>query len=1489
MADETKVVVFEIDRLLEFVDDLRASGYQIDPRQIAVLNHLLLTLIARGEALEQLPLKLMIAPLVCSTPLEQEDFYQRFERWQVTLLPIKKIDSEGEVPFAPPLEEVDIPPAIETDIPQETPYITRGETKQETSYTKVLVKGYVRDILPVSQIKPIVSGLRKRTQVPSTEVDVERTIEYAISHNNWMKVNYRQRQVLPEYVVLIDRKNRLDLQARFVQEVLAKLAADGVWLHQYEFKGDPRICFPLDKKNTSLRLRDLQARHPDARLLLFSGANELTNPLTGNLQEWVENLDHWKERAVLTSDTLAKSLREELEAQDFAVLPMTFEGLASIVRVFESENILLPFGDSNLPAPLTERPTRWTGRSVPPETEVRSLIHELKNKYFDKNESGFYWLCSTAVYPELRWELTLHLGSVLRNNAGEPLLDVKTLILLSRLPWFRIGFMPDWIRLPLIESFLPEQELQVREVLSNLLSAAQDGLAFELAIAREMNAVLPKQILQDHVMIKFLASSEKKKIDLTVPASLQNIFDQDQTKTDQLDDPKSLLDSSPASSIIDEKHITLKEETRNNLIDSTPNQIGYKRSSNLKPRVLIVENDPNARVSYQTLLMQWGYDTVLAMGSGNDLIDNAKRLAKEKRCALALIDTKLVDDYDVQDVSGLRLAEEFSNQLTPIVMSGYENFNALRNLLQKPEKIPLFNKADHREAIKEILDTEAAKVTAAKSDLVFENVELVEEITSAFEQFTGGYTDQVADLFVRLFPRARKIRLEKLESSTISTAPRSRSVVVKVYEDDLEPCMVKISLANRIQREVDNYHKFIARKLTGQFSSRIERSPIFWDIGAISYSYIGDIGTRTFSRFYEEESIPDIEDCLSHFFRKVWGRHYDQAHVVHDVSLFKLYSLIWGNWYERIKDASDPDSSYLEGLYEQMNLPRPIEWIKNNIAEASDDVSFLSETRVAITHGDLQGDNLLVGRKNTPWLISFERSGEGHILQDFIALESDIINRLDTGDENLSNYIRLLTAILEQKTIQELDSSKLAATNERYEKAFQTISILRSLAFTSTGVTNAREYYLGLLFNMVYRASTLGINSPASQRALLCASLICHRLDHWDQTWSLSDAKKDSVDKKLKKTEIKKNTPAKALGSFETQSTPFQYREEFLMPFFEYIKSGESFYIISMPKVGVNRLIDFVMGTRNETDKSEIQRYYLGEAEASITWLVLVDMNRMSRIPNGNWGFSFYELLLNSILLACGKLETTDKKQEILEKLASLDAEVIKGKDSLMAHRLFEMAINMLCQSYDLRLCFLFVEFDNTYADLSSEIFAQLRAIRDANKHRISYALFLRTSPEKLRFPTAADEGFYELFSHNGLGLGPYSERDTLLVIRQLEERKNHALRESQIKWLVTYSGGHPGLIQVLFNIVIDQTFEANQINDLKWCSRHEKVNEEFYKIWTGLAEEEKTGLQEIVRGRQTSIKPSTFKFLLSLGLIKPMKNNIEFFTPLFSYWLLDR
>lgn len=356
-------------------------------------------------------------------------------------------------------------------------------------------------------------------------------------------------------------------------------------------------------------------------------------------------------------------------------------------------------------------------------------------------------------------------------------------------------------------------------------------------------------------------------------------------------------------------------------------------------------------------------------------------------------------------------------------------------------------------------------------------------------------------------------------------------------------------------------------------------------------------------------------------------------------------------------------------------------------------------------------------------------------------------------------------------------------------------------------------------------------------------------------------------------------------------SMPLNYREETVKKVFDHIKSGESFYLIGAPSAGKTRLLDFLMGddpdarrSSDKVDRERVKNMYLS-AEAGNTWLVRVDMNRFNSGQEGGWNFHFYQLLLHSILLASNRNSDSENGERINNELMEFNSQVIISKDELMAHRVLEMAVNRLCQKYNLKLCFLFDEFDETYRNMPLEIFAQLRAIRDANKYFVSYGLFLRTLPENLQSPIN-NEVFFELISSNMIGIGFFAKQDTFAIIDQWEKRHEYTLSPGDREWVWDYSGGHPGIAHSLFGLLMKSPQTASRLNDLEWIAHQNTVVEELRKIWKGLSKEEQIALHQIKQKDQQVTTQSIGTQLLAKGLIRLVNSNLIFFSPVFEYWL---
>jgi hypothetical protein len=344
-------------------------------------------------------------------------------------------------------------------------------------------------------------------------------------------------------------------------------------------------------------------------------------------------------------------------------------------------------------------------------------------------------------------------------------------------------------------------------------------------------------------------------------------------------------------------------------------------------------------------------------------------------------------------------------------------------------------------------------------------------------------------------------------SSDFSTVPRPRSVVLRVYEDELQPVIVKIARTEKIIKEVARFNKYIRGRLVGKHNPVLEEHVELWDIGGIKLSYVGSI-EETFANFVSNQPIEKIEQSLEHFFLRTWSDHYKRATDRPNSSLFKLYCEVWDrDWVNRACNYTLPDASaIMDSRLWQMALRRdPLEWLRL-IAEnegGEHDPSMVEATRVAITHGDLHADNLLIDDTQHGWVVDFERSGEGHALQDFIELEADIITRIACARDEFPAFYHFCMAIVSADSLGVAPRGNSFLADAETMKLLSTIAAIRRLAVQSTQITDFRQYLLGLYFNTIFRA-TIALREQYQTkdlRAWMLASILCHRLVHWNQPW----------------------------------------------------------------------------------------------------------------------------------------------------------------------------------------------------------------------------------------------------------------------------------------------------------------------------------------------------------------------------------------------------
>ena len=148
------------------------------------------------------------------------------------------------------------------------------------------------------------------------------------------------------------------------------------------------------------------------------------------------------------------------------------------------------------------------------------------------------------------------------------------------------------------------------------------------------------------------------------------------------------------------------------------------------------------------------------------------------------------------------------------------------------------------------------------------------------------------------------------------------------------------------------------------------------------------------------------------------------------------------------------------------------------------------------------------------------------------------------------------------------------------------------------------------------------------------------------------------------------------------------------------------------------------------------------------------------------------------------------------------------------------------------------------------------------------------------------------MISRTYIEIGPYTKTDSFAVIQQLESRREYPLTPEKRDKVYLASGGHPGMIVAMFSILIDNPNAAGKFSSpdwLDWFGSQDSIREECRKLFEGLVDDERKGLEFFVHGKRNDIPPLVRKALVAKGLLQKNGNDYEVFSPLFKKYLLTK
>lgn len=527
-------------------------------------------------------------------------------------------------------------------------------------------------------------------------------------------------------------------------------------------------------------------------------------------------------------------------------------------------------------------------------------------------------------------------------------------------------------------------------------------------------------------------------------------------------------------------------------------------------KVLVVDDDQRWRNTFERFLKAENYSVFLA-STYQEAID-----ALEKKCFhLAIVDIRLVD-WDKDNEEGLKILSYMKKKgltdvIKSIVVTGFGTTDRQRRAFKDYDVVDFIPKEGEEDQqgidrhefislVNQVFDDMEINLGLEISfinDLELED--LADNILADYpiEQSKA----ELIDILNRLFFDKSHITISPLGEGHSG----SSLIEVEPYCNErgrLQPVIVKLGPREEIHRESNHYDQYVHGFIGGGRHTNKERVCYTLHFGGIIYSLLGVTGKYiTFSEYFCKTNTENVTAIIKNLFNETCRPWYENRSPkrIRDLQAFYQDQLGFTSenleqslqdWFGKWVGQEKIKFSNLDGIFD------------NPVYCTYASSSYPLPVFVAATHGDLNGNNVLIDANDFTWLIDFYRTSKGHILRDFIELETTVKFELINVSDIKAIY-EMETALLKPSHFEELLEFSNSSHNDELAKAFSVIKTLRSLAHDQIRPSNdMREYYVGLFYQTLnlLRYYWIMRKRPKARRRyiLLSASMLCKRLKDWE-------------------------------------------------------------------------------------------------------------------------------------------------------------------------------------------------------------------------------------------------------------------------------------------------------------------------------------------------------------------------------------------------------
>jgi hypothetical protein len=424
----------------------------------------ILPLTARAEAAEEVPppekgdinLQLSLTfGFIIGAIIFHLVFYESSTR-----LSLRKKNKPGQRSF--PVHD-DSPPV---------PHVAAYEKAQE--FANINLEFAERDYLlrrPAGLAK-IRSHLKKPKLAAQRTLDIRQSIYQSARSGGLTSLSFTDEWIERKYIIITDNKRHEAHITHLLNYVVHFLSANVKSIARYSFTNDIREL--TDAKGKTVYLEELSYNFPHHHLVIISHGDTLFNVHDLSIKEDVKDiLRSWASKSMITPVPLPDwSYKESLlEKTGFNVVPAEIEAIEMLAKSIDDRSEL-----------KQEQLARRMHNLYSVASFDLENVDELQ-AYLD-DEPLFQAVCALAVYPALKWPVTLALFDAIAKQRTGLELSYDNLLKLSRIPWMHANKFEQALRLQLLGRMKPETEIIARETMIKLLDEAkgaipQGSLAFK--------------------------------------------------------------------------------------------------------------------------------------------------------------------------------------------------------------------------------------------------------------------------------------------------------------------------------------------------------------------------------------------------------------------------------------------------------------------------------------------------------------------------------------------------------------------------------------------------------------------------------------------------------------------------------------------------------------------------------------------------------------------------------------------------------------------------------------------------------------------------------------------------------------------------------------------------------------------------------------------------------------------------------------------------